>query len=260
MRRMFRGARVAVVMPAYDESRLIARALGSVPAWIDRVVVVDDASTDDTALRAEAFGDPRVVVVRHARNRGVGAAIATGYAVAFGEGYDIAVVMAGDAQMDPEDLPSLVEPIVEGRADYAKGDRLSWPGARRDMPAARFVGNHVLSLLTRWTTGLGVRDSQCGYTALAYQAARRLELERLWPRYGYPNDLLGHLAQLGARVADVSVRPVYRDEVSGIGWWHALVVIPFVLLRVLLRRMLVVTPSRAGSAESDSELVRATGR
>jgi glycosyltransferase involved in cell wall biosynthesis len=234
---MFADARVAVVVPAYNEARLIERTLASVPSWVDHVVVVDDASRDDTAVRARAVGDRRVEVVRHPVNRGVGAAIGTGYSRAFARGADVAVVMAGDAQMDPTDLPALLLPVVTGGAGYAKGDRLSHPAVRRAMPWTRRLGNLVLSLMTRVATGLAVRDSQCGYTALSRRAAERLPLQNLWPRYGYPNDLLGRLAHGGIAVRDVVVRPIYADEESGIRLRHALFVVPYVLVRVLGRRL-----------------------
>lgn len=233
---MLRGLRVAVVVPAYRERLLIARTIRGIPAYVDQIVVVDDASDDDTSDAARSACDPRTTVVRHERNRGVGAAIVSGYQVAFDAGADVAVVMAGDAQMDPADLPSLLEPIASGAADYVKGDRLSFRGVARLMPSLRFVGNHFFSLLTRAATGLDVRDSQCGYTAISRACAHALPLESLWPRYGYPNDLLGMLAEVDARVVDVAVRPIYASEISGIGLRHALFVVPFVLLRVFVRR------------------------
>src|SRR5688572_8956618 len=116
--------------------------------------------------------------------------------------------MAGDAQMDPADLPALLAPVVRGEAEYAKGNRLSYPGARERMPAVRWIGNHLLTIATRWVTGLRVTDSQCGYTALGRRAAERLALGRMWPRYGYPNDLLGTMAAAGIAVTDVVVRPI----------------------------------------------------
>ena len=136
---MLRGARVAVVVPAWNESRLIQRTIDSIPSFVDHVIVVDDASIDDTRERAEALGQARVEVVRHARNRGVGAAITTGYRRAFEAGADVAAVMAADAQMDPEDLVTLLGPILEGEADYAKGDRLSHPEAFTRMPLGRWI-------------------------------------------------------------------------------------------------------------------------
>jgi glycosyltransferase involved in cell wall biosynthesis len=235
---MLHNAQIAVIVPAYNEGRLIAATLRSIPAYVDRVVVVDDGSRDDTSERAHEVGDPRVLVVRHARNAGVGAALRTGYSQAFAAGADVVAVMAGDGQMDPHDLHKLLGPVLHGEADYAKGDRLSHPQALRDMPLARFIGNKVLSLGTRWATGLPIRDSQCGYTALHRRVGERLPLHALWHGYGYPNDLLGWLVQQDARVADVVVKPVYADEDSGIGLRHALFVIPFVLARVALRRVL----------------------
>jgi glycosyltransferase involved in cell wall biosynthesis len=232
------GPRVAVVVPAFNEERLIARTLRTLPAFVSHVVVVDDASSDRTAETALAVGDPRVEVIRHAHNRGVGAAITTGYRAAFARGAEVCAVMAGDAQMDPDDLSVLIAPVLRGEVDYAKGDRLSYPQARRHMPLPRWLGNGLLSRVTQLATGLRIRDSQCGYTALSAQAAAALPLEALWPRYGYPNDLLGMLAERELRVSEVVVRPVYGDEVSGIGLRHALFVVPYVLSRVLLRRML----------------------
>jgi len=234
---MLRGTKIAVVVPAYNEARLITRTLTSIPSFVDQVIVVDDGSRDETAHVASHFGARSVVVERHSDNQGVGAAIATGYGRAFRDGADVVAVMAGDAQMDPADLQALLTPVLEGHADYVKGDRLSHPSVLGAMPLTRWIGNHSLSLLTRWVTGLPIRDSQCGYTALSRHAAEQLRLDRLWHGYGYPNDLLGHLAAQDARVIDVVVRPIYASERSGIGLHHALLVVPFVLARVLYRRM-----------------------
>jgi dolichol-phosphate mannosyltransferase len=232
------AVRIAVVVPAFNEARLIARTLSSIPPYVSHVVVVDDASSDATAEVAKAVSDPRVEVVRHAENRGVGAAIVTGYQAAFARGADVCAVMAGDGQMDPADLRKLVAPVLSGQAAYAKGDRLSFPGARRAMPLTRWLGNVVLGKLTALCAGVAIRDSQCGYTALSRDAANALPLGDLWNRYGYPNDLLGMLAERKLVVSEVVVRPVYADEESGIKLWHALFVVPFVLLRVLARRVL----------------------
>ena len=233
---MLHGSRIAVVVPAYNEARHIAATLAGMPSYVDDVIVVDDASTDDTAARAQAYADARVRVVRHQLNRGVGGALKTGYRAAFNAGADAVAVMAGDNQMHADDLPALLAPVISGEADYTKGDRLSHADVRGRMPLTRFVGNHVLSLLTRWCTGVRVRDSQCGYTVLGRKAALSLALDTLWEGYGYPNDLIAALARSGFVVRDVVVRPVYADEISGIGLRHALVVIPFLLLRALARR------------------------
>lgn len=221
---MWHGARVAVIVPAYQEERIILRMLARVPAYVDHVYVVDDASTDATALRVAACGDGRVILIRHAQNRGVGAAIATGYARALSEGADLLAVMAADDQMDPGDLPLLLAPVALGVADYAKGNRLDHPEVQR-MPRRRRVGTRLLSAVTRAATALDVGDCQCGYSVLSAAAARRLPLAELWPRYGYPNDLLGMLAAARCRVAEAPVRPVYADEQSGLRAHHVLVIL-----------------------------------
>lgn len=206
---------MAVIVPAYQEERLIGRMLSRLPAFIDRIYVVDDASTDATSERASRREDARVSVLRHSHNRGVGAAIVTGYEQALAEGADLLAVMAGDDQMDPGELPLLLDRVWRGGVDYAKGNRFLHPDAAR-MPRLRRLGSSLLSVLTRSATALDVDDCQCGFTVLSSRAARRLPLGELWPRYGYPNDLLGMLAAAGSRVADVPVRPVYADEQSGL--------------------------------------------
>jgi len=227
---MWRDASVAVIVPAYQEERIIARMLSRVPRYVDRIYVVDDASTDATGARVQALADPRVSLIRHRENRGVGAAIATGYARALEDQCDALAVMAADDQMDPDDLPLLLEPVVSKAADYAKGNRLLHPEAGR-MPRRRRLGTRVLSALTRSVTLLDVGDCQCGFTVLSACAARRLPLEELWPRYGYPNDLLGMLAAAGCHVVEAPVRPVYADEDSGLRPYHVLVIAGVILRR-----------------------------
>lgn len=236
---MLDHARIAVVVPAYNVAARLGAVLASMPApLVDHVIVVDDASTDETARVAVAAGDARVRLVRHATNRGVGAAIATGYAAAMALEADVVAVMAGDGQMDPRDLPALVAPVVHGAADYAKGNRLRHASVVRAMPPARLVGNVALSLLTRAATGLWhVGDSQCGYTAVHRRVLAALDPRAMWARYGYPNHLLGALARAGFRVTDVVVRPVYAGEQSGVRLRDAVVTIPRILLRIALARL-----------------------
>jgi glycosyltransferase involved in cell wall biosynthesis len=215
---MLDGKRVAVVVPAYDEERLVTETLRGIPDLVDRIYVVDDASGDGTAEQALALGDPRVEVLRHAQNRGVGAAIVTGYQRALEEQIDVTCVMAADNQMDPSELRGLVEPVARGEVDYAKANRLFSGEAWTIIPHTRFLGNAVLSLLTKVASGYWhIADSQAGYTAISLDALRRLALDRIYPRYGFPNDLLVHLNVQNARVRDVPSRPVYDvGERSGI--------------------------------------------
>ncbi len=229
---MYRSLRVAVVVPAYNESRKIAATVETIPDFIDHIIVIDDCSADDTSRRA-ATGDARVEVIRHRENRGVGAAITTGYRRALELSVDVAVVMAGDGQMDPTDLPALLDPIAAGDAEYVKGNRFLHPEIWKAMPASRIVGNVVLSAVTRVTSGYRhVFDSQCGYTAMHRRALERIDLDELWTRYGYPNDLLSRLHVAKARVTDVRVRPIYGEHWrSGINLGTALHPIPWVLIR-----------------------------
>ncbi len=215
---MFDGKRVAVVVPAYDEEALVVETLRGIPEFVDKVYVVDDASSDATGDRAKELGDPRVEVIRHERNKGVGAAIVTGYERALEDGIDVACVMAGDNQMDPQELQGLVEPVARGEVEYAKANRLVSGEAWKVIPHTRYLGNAVLSLLTKIASGYWhVADSQAGYTAISRGALERLDLDRLYPRYGFPNDLLVHLNVENARVRDVPSRPIYNvGEQSGI--------------------------------------------
>jgi glycosyltransferase involved in cell wall biosynthesis len=232
---MFKGRRIAVVVPAFNEAQKIGRTLRSVPGFVDHVFLVDDDSQDGTARVARRSQRRGLCVLRHERNRGVGAAIATGYAAAMQAGAEVTVVMAGDSQMDPADLVGLISPVVLGSADYAKGNRFAWPGVCRVMPLSRLVGNVALSLLTRLASGYRhVFDSQCGYTAANRHALGIILSGEVFPRYGYPNDILARLGAFAARVVDVPVRPVYgSDWRSGIR--IASVIWP--LMRLVLRGM-----------------------
>ena len=215
---MVEGKRVAVVVPAYNEEHLVAETVLGIPDFVDRVFVVDDASQDATADRARTLGDARVEVIVHAVNGGVGAAIVTGYERARDEGVDVTCVMAADNQMDPAELLDFVGPVARGETDYAKANRLITGEAWQLIPRSRYLGNAVLSLLTKIASGYWhVADSQAGYSAVSLDALQRLDLDRIYRRYGFPNDLLVHLNVISARVRDVPSRPIYGvGEQSGI--------------------------------------------
>ncbi len=243
---MIRGQRVAVVIPAFNEQRLLPVTLGTIPGYVDAVVVVDDASTDDTAAVAASCACPvPVIVQRHESNQGVGAAIVTGYRWCRDNGIDVSVVMGADNQMDPHDMPGLLLPIIQGEADYVAGDRMSWPGGWKMFPRVRLVGVVALAWLTRWATGLSqIRDAQCGYTAINHHALCRLDLDGLYPRYGFPNDLLARVAEARLRVTTRPVRPVYADEQSKLQ--ISRVVVP--LLRLTVKNRLArQTAQESGS-------------
>jgi glycosyltransferase involved in cell wall biosynthesis len=215
---MLDGKRVAVVVPAFDEEHLVGETIRGIPGFVDRIYVVDDGSRDGTAATTVDLGDARVQLIRHERNSGVGAAIATGYRQALAEEVDVACVMAADNQMDPAELEALVAPVARGEVEYAKANRLVSGEAWTVIPRTRYLGNAVLSLLTKIASGYWhVADSQAGYTAVSLEALRRLDLDALYPRYGFPNDMLVHLNVQNARVRDVPSRPIYDvGEQSGI--------------------------------------------
>jgi glycosyltransferase involved in cell wall biosynthesis len=232
--------RIAVAVPAHNEERLVARTLVAVPPFVDVVVAVDDASDDATSARIgeAARVDPRVHALAHATNRGVGAAIVTAYRAALHLGADVVAVMDGDGQMDPADLPALLDPVCRGRADLAKGHRFHRLVPRGPMPIARVVGNHVLSVATRIAAGFaGPLDAQCGYTAISSNALARLPLDRLYPRYGFPNDLVLRSLEAGLRVESVPIRALYGSEISGIRPHIALPRIGALLARGWARRL-----------------------
>jgi len=215
---MLEGKRVAVVVPAHDEEQLIVATLQGIPGFVDRIYVVDDNSNDETAERARSVDDPRVEVIVHDRNRGVGAAIVTGYKRALAERMDATAVMAGDNQMDPDELEGLTLPVVRGQLDYAKANRLFTGSAWKLIPRNRYLGNAVLSLLTKIASGYWhVADSQAGYTVLSLPILQLLDLDRIYVSYGFPNDMLVHLNVWNARVRDFPSRPIYGvGERSGI--------------------------------------------
>jgi len=238
---MFERKTIAVVIPAYNEEALLPDTLTGIPAFVDRVYVVDDASRDATVARAQAAAtdDPRIAVIAHARNQGVGAAIVTGYHRAVQERMDVTCVMGADNQMDPADLEHLVAPVARGQADYAKANRLFTGQAWELIPRYRYLGNAALSLLTKIASGYWhVADSQSGYTAVSLQMLEQIELDRLYPRYGFPNDMLVHLNVWNARVRDVRSRPIYGvGERSGIRLRKVVPKISWLLVKGFLWRM-----------------------
>jgi glycosyltransferase involved in cell wall biosynthesis len=236
---MLEGKRVAVVVPAHDEQELIATTLAGIPEFVDRIFVVDDGSRDATAERARASGDPRVEVVPHERNRGVGAAIVTGYRRALTEGIDATAVMAADNQMDPADLERLALPVVRGELDYAKANRLVTGEAWNLIPRTRYLGNAVLSMLTKIASGYWhVADSQSGYAVISKDMLEVVDLDRVYTGYGFPNDFLVHLNVSNARVRDFPSRPIYGvGERSGIRYRKVVPRISWLLVRAFFWRL-----------------------
>jgi glycosyltransferase involved in cell wall biosynthesis len=238
---MFLEKQLAIVIPAYNEDHLVGTVIDTLPDYVDKIVVVDDCSPDKTSEVVQQYcqRDERVVLIRHEKNQGVGGAIATGYKWALDNEIDVTVVMAGDAQMDPADLPNIIEPVADGTADYSKGNRLFHREAWKVMPKHRFFGNTFLSLLTKMSSGYWhIADSQTGYTAISLEALQLLDLNSIYKRYGVPNDILIRLNCFNLRVRDVPIRPVYNvGEQSGIKVGKVLFTIPWLLGKGFFRRL-----------------------
>jgi glycosyltransferase involved in cell wall biosynthesis len=278
---MYKDCTIAVVVPAYNEEKLIGRTISTMPDFVDEIVVVDDCSTDGTVEavksstgfqpvspspeseeidgieRIDQSSEPSdgpavtdhrspitdhrsLTLLRHDHNQGVGGAIVTGYKYARDHDFDVAVVMAGDAQMDPDDLPAILDPVVEGEADYSKGNRLFTGEAWKQIPKVRYLGNSALSLLTKIASGYWhVADSQTGYTAINRRMLRLVDWDQTYKRYGCPNDYLVRLNVYDATVADVPVQPVYNiGEKSGIKLWKVIPKMSWLLGKLFLWRML----------------------
>ncbi len=239
---MFEGARVAVVVPCYDEELLLARVVETMPEYVDRMYLVDDCSRDRTVEIAErlAAADPgRVQVIRHATNQGVGGAIASGYKAALADGFDVAAVMAGDGQMAPGELADILAPVVRGECDYSKGNRLFTGDAWNIIPRVRYLGNSMISLLTKIASGYWhVADSQSGFTAINRRALETIDWDATYRRYGQPNDLLVRLNVYDFRVRDVPITPIYGiGERSGIRPLRLIPRLFLLLCRLFLYRM-----------------------
>ena len=212
---MFLDRRVAVVVPAFNEERHIAHVITNMPDFVDHVIVIDDKSTDETVRVVSEQGDPRVVLICHASNQGLGSALVSGYRRALGLQAEVVVVMAGDDQMDPSYLPALLNPICTGSADVSKGNRFDSWASLRTMPKHRIVGSVVLTWLTRLASGYPhLQDSQNGYVALSADALTRVSLPSLSHGYSVENAMLIELGRVKARLVDVPIPARYATETS----------------------------------------------
>lgn len=238
---MYKNAKVFVVVPAYNEETQIGRVIETMPDFVDTIVIVDDCSPDKTSeiVREYQKTYSNIVLERHEVNQGVGGAIATGYKYARDNDADVAVVMAGDGQMDPTELPDLLDPIVSGEVDYTKGNRLTAGEAYKIIPKVRYFGNSILSLLTKIASGYWhVVDSQTGYTAINKKALHTIDWDNMYKRYGQPNDLLVRLNVENFSVRDVPIKPVYNvGEKSGIKVRKVVFTISWLLLKRFFWRL-----------------------
>ena len=238
---MYKDKTIAVVIPCYNEETQIEQVIHTMPDYVDKIVIVDDCSEDNTAKLVQncSQNDSRIELIKHNQNRGCGGALATGYIWVKDNNYDIAVRMDGDGQMDPSDLISLLEPVVTGETDYSKGNRLYTGEAFKMIPKARYFGNSILTLLTKIASGYWhVADSQSGYTAMNSEVLITLDWKLMYTRYGQPNHLLIMLNVLNFRVRDVPVKPIYGiGEKSGIKVKKVIFTISWLLFKNFLWRL-----------------------
>lgn len=230
---------IGVVVPAYNEELFVGQVVETMPDFVDLIVVVDDASTDGTtsaALGADTAS--RVTMLKHDENHGLGQSLIDGYLLAQELGADVIAVMAGDAQMSPDDLRSIVEPLVADRADYSKGNRLLRSEVVSRMPRHRLIGNAILTFLSKFAHGYWhSMDPQCGYTAITSYALDVIPIDRMVKGYGYNADLLNMLNIANLRVAEVQVEPVYGNETSYIKLPRYVIAVSWLLIRLFSRRV-----------------------
>lgn len=241
---MLNKKKISVVVPAYNEEQRIGEVIKTMPSFVDLIIVVDDQSSDKTITATEKAAKlyhKRVEILALRHNQGVGGAIVAGYKLAAIRKMDATAVMAGDAQMDPAELKDICLPIIKGEAEYVKGNRLIYGQAWDMIPKVRYLGNSVLSLLTKITSGYWhVADSQTGYAAISLEAIEKLNLDNLYKRYGFPNDLLVHLNIIHARVKEIPIKPIYHvDGKSGIKISKVIFTIGWLLIRRFFWRLKV---------------------
>jgi len=239
---MYKGKKVAVVVPAYNEEKFIAHTIMTIPHFVDQIYVVDDASIDDTYKIASnlASQNGRLTVIKRSKNEGVGAAIISGHKEALEDKMDVAAIMQGDGQMDPAVLDKVLDPVAEGKADYAKGNRFSTPQHRKGMPAWRIFGSFLLTYLTRIASGYWhISDPQNGYTAISARTLQRLDLDKLERGFAFENDMLIKLNVQRARVTDVPHPARYGGERSKIRYPRFIIRTSWVLLKDFFWRLWV---------------------
>ncbi len=237
---MFKNNNICIVIPAYNEEKFLHQVIKTIPEFIDHIVIVDDASTDNTFEIALTSGDTRVYAIKHKDNQGVGGAILAGHKKAVEYGSDISVVMAGDGQMDPKYLPDLLNPIIEEGYHYTKGNRFLNSGALIGMSGIRIFGNIILTFLTKVSSGYWhIFDPQNGYTAINCIILKELDLDNIAKRYEFENDMLINLNIGNYRVKDVFIPARYNDEQSKIKLHFFIGRTSLLLFKGFIRRILI---------------------
>lgn len=237
---MFKGHRITVVIPAYNEGAFIEGVIKTMPDFVDNIIVVDDCSQDDTFDKASRCGDRRVTVLKTRENQGMGGATIMGYQKALELDSDVIIKMDGDGQMDPEYLPKLLDAIIEEGYDYAKGNRFLMPESLAAMPKHRLLGNIMLTFMAKLASGYWhIFDSENGYTAIRREALRALyfNFKVINKRYFFANDMLIHLNLHNFRVKDVAIPARYGEEKSDINPLKVGLTFPLLFLKRFFYRV-----------------------
>ncbi|MBL7053955.1 glycosyltransferase family 2 protein [Patescibacteria group bacterium] len=237
---MLKNKSIGVVVPAYNEEKLIEKTLATIPNFVDKIIVVNDFSKDKTKNIIEGYKnqDKRIILINHKKNQGLGQSLIDGYLKSIELKIDIIAIMAGDAQMDPDDLHKIIEPIIKKNIGYVKGNRLLTHNISKIMPMHRLIGNSFLTLLTKFATGYwSLIDPQCGYTAISLQALESINIKKMTKGYGYNADILNMLNLANIKVQDVEVKPIYGEEKSKIKLITYIPKVSYLLLILYLRRM-----------------------
>ena len=237
---MYKNKTIAVVIPTYNDGLLLKDTLSGIPAYVDNIFVVNDGSekeTDEIIQTAKSI-DSRIHCINHEVNMGLGQSLVDGYLCSLELQVDITAVMAGDNQMAAGDLESVIDPIAENNFDYVKGNRLLREDVISRMPKYRYIGNSLLTLLTKIATGYWkLIDPQCGYTAISYKALSVIPIQSMIKGYGYNAHILNMLNLNNFKAIDVEVEPVYGDEKSKIKVLRYAFNISFLLQRLTIKRL-----------------------
>lgn len=238
---MYSYYKVYVVAPAHNEENQILKVINTMPAFVDKIVIVDDASTDKTneIVKSLSESDERIFLLKNETNLGCGGSLANGFKWVLSQDADIIVRMDGDGQMNPDDLEKLVRPVADGLADFVKGNRFFSGKAYEKMPKVRYYGTAFLSLLTKIASGYWhVSDFQSGYTAMNREVLETVDWDSMYKRYGQPNDLIVRLNVANFRIADVPVDPVYNiGEKSGMRIKKVIFSLSWLLLKLFIWRL-----------------------
>lgn len=238
---MLSNKTIAAVVPCHNEENQIRQVLETMPDFVDKIIVIDDKSSDKTIEVVERMqiADERILFLKHAKKLGTGAARISGLKKCLETNADLICLLDGDGQMDINELPNLIEPIIEGNADIVKGNRFFSGEAWEQMPRVRYLGNAFLSLLTKIVSGYWhIADFQSGYIVIKREIIELIDLEHLYKSYGFPNDLLIHANIYNAKVVDVPIKPIYRiGEKSGIRYEKIIPSIGWLLFRRFFWRL-----------------------